>query len=109
MPACAALAAETATALSVTIDEIADGIEKYIAHQSKRDGGYFKVQHNKKELNLQLVRVHLEYLADLGRGVSFACVDLVGTDGPVYDVDFFMKGLPGAMTVTETPVVIARP
>src|SRR5262249_8875159 len=25
-------------------------------------------------------------------------------DGPVYDVDFFMKGSPGAMTVTETSV-----
>src|SRR5262245_48370861 len=104
MPFWAALAAETATGLSVTIDEIADGIEKYIAERSKLNGGYFRLQHNKRELNLQLVRVHLEYLADLGRGVSFACVDLVETDGPVYDVDFFMKGPPGAMTVTETSV-----
>jgi transglutaminase-like putative cysteine protease len=31
-------------------------------------------------------------------------VDLVGADGLVYDVDFFMKGPPGAMTVTETSV-----
>src|SRR5262249_51803022 len=51
-----------------------------------------------------LVRVHLEYLSYLGQGVSFACVDLVGMDGPVYDVDFFMKGPAGAMTVTETSV-----
>jgi transglutaminase-like putative cysteine protease len=43
-------------------------------------------------------------LSHLGDGVSFACVDLVGTDGPVYDVDFFMKGPPGAMKVTETSV-----
>jgi len=101
------LAAEvsTETAVSpVTIEDIAAGIEKHIAEQSKKNGGYFKVRHDKKELNLQLVRVHLEYLADLGGGVSFACVDLVGTDGPVYDVDFFMKGPPGAMTVTETSV-----
>jgi transglutaminase-like putative cysteine protease len=48
--------------------------------------------------------VHLEYLADLGGGVEFACVDLVGTDGPVYDVDFFLRGEPGNMTVTETTV-----
>jgi transglutaminase-like putative cysteine protease len=99
-----ALAAETAAGPPATIVEIEAGIEKHIAEQSKANGGYFKLHHNKKELSLQLVRVHLEYLAALGNGVSFACVDLVGTDGPVYDVDFFMKGPPGAMTVTETSV-----
>ncbi len=51
-----------------------------------------------------MVRVHLEYLADLGGGVQFACVDLAGADGQVYDVDFFLQGEPGAMTVTETTV-----
>jgi len=101
---CTGLAADMPTGASVTIDEIAAGIEKHIAEQSKASGGHFQLQYNKKELNLQLVRVHLEYLADLGGGVHFACVDLVGTDGPVYDVDFFMKGPPGAMTVTETSV-----
>ncbi len=98
------LAADGAATPPVTIDDIANGIEKHIADQSETNGGYFKLQQNKKELSLQLVRVHLEYLADLGGGVHFACVDLVGTDGPVYDVDFFMKGPPGAMTVTETSV-----
>jgi hypothetical protein len=88
----------------VSIDDIAAAIEKHIAEKSKADGGYFRIQHGKKELSLELVRIHLEYLAHLGNGVSFACVDLVGTDGPVYDVDFFMKGPPGAMTVTETTV-----
>jgi transglutaminase-like putative cysteine protease len=102
-PLCALLA-ETTNGPKVTIDDIAAGIEKHIAEQSNTNGGYFKLQYNKKELSLQLVRVHLEYLAALGGGVSFACVDLVGKDGPVYDVDFFMKGTPGAMTVTETSV-----
>src|SRR6266851_3439786 len=104
MPFRKALAAEAATGPTATIDDIAAGIEKYISEQSKASGGYFKLQCNKNELSLQLVRVHLEYLADLGGGVHFACVDLVGTDGPVYDVDFFMKGAPGAMAVTETSV-----
>jgi transglutaminase-like putative cysteine protease len=104
LPLCAALAAGTDSGPAVTIDDIAAGIEKHIAERSKANGGYFKLQHNQKELSLQLIRVHLEYLADLGGGVSFACVDLVGSDGPVYDVDFFMKGPPDAMTVTETSV-----
>src|SRR5437899_9949477 len=104
LASCTAPAAKAPTGPAVTINEIAAGIEKHIAEQSKANGGYFKVRHNKKELSLQLVRVHLEYLADLGGGISFACVDLVGTDGPVYDVDFFMKGPPSAMTVTQTSV-----
>src|SRR5262245_8807471 len=95
---------ETVCGPPVTISEIADAIEKYILDQAKLHDGYFKLQHSGKELNLQLVRVHLEYLSDLGGGVHFACVDLVGTDGPVYDVDFFMKGPAGDMTVTETTV-----
>src|SRR6266478_6536116 len=99
-----ALAAEAANGTAVTIDDIAAGIQKHIDAQSKANGGYFKLQHDQKELSLELVRVHLEYLSHLGGGVSFACVDLVGTDGPVYDVDFFMKGPPDAMTVTETSI-----
>jgi transglutaminase-like putative cysteine protease len=58
----------------------------------------------KKKLQLKLVRVHTEYLANLGPRRHFACVDLVGTDGEVYDVDFFLAGDPGAMRVTETTV-----
>ena len=103
-PAGPAPGADLAARAPATIDEIAAGIEKHIAEQSKASGGYFKVHYNQRELSLQLVRVHLEYLAALGKGVSFACVDLVGTDGPVYDVDFFMKGPLGAMTVTQTSV-----
>ena len=87
-----------------SMDDIATAIEKHIAEQSQANGGYFKAQFKDKELRLQLVRVHLEYLADLGRGVHFACVDLVGADGPVYDIDFFMQGPPGAMVVTQTSI-----
>jgi transglutaminase-like putative cysteine protease len=87
-----------------SIDDIAAAIEKYIGEHSKTNGGYFGLHFNDKDLSLQLVRVHLEYLAALGAGTNFACVDLVGTDGPVYDVDFFMKGPPGQMEVTETSV-----
>jgi transglutaminase-like putative cysteine protease len=101
---CSTAPPQPADGPAVTIDDIATGIEKYIAEQSRANGGYFKVWFKNKELSLQLVRVHLEYLSWLGGGVSFACVDLVGTDGPVYDVDFFMKGPPGAMSVTATSV-----
>jgi transglutaminase-like putative cysteine protease len=88
-----------------SIEEIAAAIQKHITEKAAADGGHYGLMHDGRELHLELVRIHMEYLADLGGGVQFACVDLVGTDGPVYDVDFFLAGEPGAMTVTEAPTV----
>jgi transglutaminase-like putative cysteine protease len=88
----------------VSVPEIERAIQRHIEKVTAAQGGAFHVPFQGKELELKLVRVHTEYLADLGGGVQFACVDLVGSDGPVYDVDFFMKGLPGEATVTETTV-----
>jgi len=89
---------------AVVTADIQAGIEKYIDGQSRLGGGYFNLQFNDKLLRLKLVRVHIEYLANLGPRRHFACVDLAGTDGEVYDVDFFLKGDPGAMSITETTV-----
>jgi transglutaminase-like putative cysteine protease len=93
-----------APAPHVVTSDIQAGIEKHIAEQTRLGGGTFRLPFDRKELQLKLVRVHLEYLANLGSRRHFACVDLVGTDGEVYDVDFFLAGDPGAMTVTETTV-----
>ena len=98
------LAARKPAALEVSVERIEQTIQKHILDVTRAGDGYFRVPFQGKELELKLVRVHTEYLADLGGGVQFACVDLVGADGPVYDVDFFMKGLPGPATVTETTV-----
>ena len=84
--------------------DIQDGIEKHIEEQTALGEGYFKLPFDEKELQLKLVRVHTEYLANLGPRRHFACVDLANIDGDVYDVDFFLAGDPGAMTVTETTV-----
>jgi transglutaminase-like putative cysteine protease len=89
---------------TVSIEQIAVEIERHIAEKSAVDSGFYRLTHLGSELKLQLVRIHMEYLADLGGGVQFACVDLVGTDGPVYDVDFFLRGNPGNMAVTEVTV-----
>ena len=89
---------------TVVTADIQAGIEKHIDDQSRLGGGYFELPFRNKILRLKLVRVHIEYLANLGPRRHFACVDLVGTDGEVYDVDFFLEGDPGAMSVTETTV-----
>ncbi len=84
--------------------DIQDGIEQHIEEQTALGEGYFKLPFDEKELQLKLVRVHTEYMANLGPRRHFACVDLASVDGDVYDVDFFLAGDPGAMTVTETTV-----
>ena len=89
---------------NVVTDDIKAGIEKHIDEQVRLGSGYFRLPFEDKDLQLKLVRVHIEYLANLGPRRHFACVDLVGADGEFYDVDFFMEGDPGSMTVTETTV-----
>ncbi len=89
---------------NIVTKDIQAGIEKHIEEQTLLGEGYFRIDYDGKELKLKLVRVHVEYLANLGPRRHFACVDLASIDGDVYDVDFFLAGDPGAMTVTDTKV-----
>lgn len=88
----------------VVTADIQAGIESYIEEQVVLGKGYFKLLFDHKELRLKLVRVHTEYLANLAPRRNFACVDLADIGGDLYDVDFFLSGDPGSMTVTETSV-----
>ena len=88
----------------VVTADIQAGIEMHIEDQTSFNGGLFPLSFGDKELRFKLVRVHTEYLANLGPQRHFACVDLADVSGDVYDVDFFLSGDPGSMTVTETTV-----
>lgn len=82
----------------VVTADIEAGIKANIAERVDKGDGYFILD----SLKLQLVRVHTEYLSNLGPQYHFACVDLADVSGDVYDVDFFLRGDPGEMVVTET-------
>lgn len=86
----------------VVTADIEAGIKANIDKKVAEGDGYFNMTADGKELRLQLVRVHTEYLSNLGPRRHFACVDLADISGDVYDVDFFLEGDPGSMTVTET-------
>lgn len=86
------------------ISEIEAGIKAYIEAKSQQNNGFFHVQEKDKRLRMKLVRVHTEYLSNLGPKRHFACVDLADVSGDVYDVDFFLSGDPGNMDVTETSI-----
>lgn len=88
----------------VSIAEIEAGIKDFIEVKTVENGGFFPVKDENHDLKMKLVRVHTEYLSNLGPKRHFACVDLVDESGEVFDVDFFMEGEPGAMKVTETTV-----
>ena len=92
------------TTKKVSIAEIETGIKNFIQKKTEENGGYFQVTDRGQEFSMKLVRVHTEYLANLGPKRHFACVDLADESGDVYDVDFFLDGEPGAMNVTETSV-----
>ena len=92
---------ETEEIPKVVTADIEAGIRANIAKKVEEGNGYFHLKLEDKELRLQLVRVHTEYLSNLGPRRHFACVDLADISGDVYDVDFFLQGDPGNMTVTE--------
>ena len=89
---------------AIVTGDIKAGIEKHIADEVARGGGYFRAPFGDETLKLKLVRVHVEYLASLAPRRHFACVDMVSSDSQFYDIDFFLAGERGAMTVTETTV-----
>jgi hypothetical protein len=89
----------------VSTADISAGIKKHIDAESKQSAdGKMRVKYQGQDLALDLIKVHDDRLQDLGAGKYFACVDMKGTDGKTYDIDFFLTGQPGKMTVTETSV-----
>ncbi len=88
----------------VSIEEIEEGIKKYILETTEKAGGTFNIKDDTLDLDLRLVRVHTEYLSHLGPGSYFACVDLADDKGDVYDVDFFLEGTSDNMHVVRTNI-----
>jgi len=86
----------------VSTADISAGIKKHIT--TNKSDGKFHVKHEGQDLALDLIKVHDDRLQDLGDGKYFACVDMKGTDGKTYDIDFFLTGQPGQMKVTDTAV-----
>jgi hypothetical protein len=92
-------------AKQVSTSDIAAGIKSNIDAKTKKSpDAKFHVKYEGQDLALDLVKVHDDRLQDLGSGKYFACVDMKGTDGKTYDIDFFLTGQPGKMKVTDTAV-----
>jgi hypothetical protein len=89
----------------VSTADISAGIKNHIDTETKKSPDEkFHVNYQGQDLDLNLIKVHDDRLQDLGGGKYFACVDMKGTDGKIYDIDFFLTGQPGKMKVTDTAV-----
>jgi len=85
--------------------DISAGLKKYIDSSTRKSTDRrFHIRYRGKDLALDLVKVHDDRIPTLGSGKCFACVDMKGADGRIYDIDFFMALRPGKLTVTEMSV-----
>lgn len=91
---------------SLTLEEFARAITRYVTGDTSTKGGYFLVfdRVEKKPLALTLERVHSERLSALGGGIYFACADFTSIDGTAYDVDVFMQEGGGGLQTTEVHI-----
>lgn len=90
---------------AVTPEALTDSIVNYVNENSNKKG-YFLVNDpvQKKDLDLKLIDVHKDCYADMGGNIYFVCGNFRGTDGKIYDVDFFFKKEDGKMKNTLTKV-----
>ena len=91
--------------MQASMTDVSDGLKRFISgYAAKSPDNKFHVPYQRKNLALDLVRIHDDRFSSLGSDKYFACVDMKGADGKIYDIDFFMLVKPGKLTVTETSV-----
>ena len=87
------------------MSDVSDGLKRFISgNAAKSPDNKFHIPYQHKNLALDLVKVHDDRFSNLGGNKYFACVDMKGSDGKMYDIDFFMVVQPGKLSVTETSV-----
>src|SRR5438874_7396463 len=97
--------APQAAMMQASMSEVSTGLQRFISDYAAKSGdNKFHMPYQRKDLALDLVKVHDNRFSNLGGDKYFACVDMKGIDGKMYDIDFFMLVKPGKLTVTETSV-----
>ena len=87
----------------VAKEKLAGVIESYVKKE-EAGRGFCTFTHpdTKQVLKLNLDRIHKDRLSKTAPNTYFACADFKGSDGKMYDLDFWVKGTPGNLQVTET-------
>ena len=97
--------APQAAMTEATMSSVSAGLKEFISgYAAKSPDNKFHIPFQRKDLALDLVKVHDDRFSSLGGDKYFACVDMKGADGKMYDIDFFMLVKSGKLTVTEPSV-----
>ena len=97
--------APQAAMTEATMSNVSAGLKEFISgYAAKSADKKFHVPYQRKNLALDLVKVHDDRFSSLGGNKYFACVDMKGTDGKIYDIDFFMAVQGSKLNITETSV-----
>jgi len=97
--------APQAAMTEATMSNVSDGLKSFISNYSAKSADKkFHMPYNRKDLALDLIKVHDNRFSSLGGNKYFACVDMKGTDGKIYDIDFLMTVQSDKLTVTQTSV-----
>ena len=76
--------------MQASMTDVSDGLKKFISgYAAKSADKKFHVPYQRKNLALDLLKVHDDRFSSLGGDKYFACVDMKGADGKIYDIDFF--------------------
>src|SRR5262245_12194252 len=97
--------APQAVMTEATMSSVSAGLKEFISgYAAKSADKKFHMPYQRKDLALDLVRVHDDRFSSLGGNKYFACVDMKGPEGRMYDIDFMMVVQGDKLTVTETAV-----
>jgi hypothetical protein len=97
--------APQAAMTEATMSSVSAGLKEFISsYAAKSADKKFHMPYNRKDLALDVVKVHGDRFSSLGGNKYFACVDMKGTDGKMYDIDFFMAVQGSKLSITETSV-----
>jgi hypothetical protein len=97
--------APQAVMTQATMSNVSDGLKEFISgYAAKSPDKKFHMPYQRRDLALDLLKVQDDRFSSLGSSKYFACVDMKGPDGKIYDIDFFMVVHPDKLTVTETSV-----
>jgi hypothetical protein len=94
-------------AVGVSKEDLGEAIEAYIAGETTKGGGAWKIEDSEEKTTLMLTldHVHKDKLTSTAKDTYFACADLKNSDGHMYDLDVFMTGPDKAhLKVTDVSV-----
>src|SRR5207249_1152752 len=87
--------APQAAMTEATMSNVSDGLKTFISgYAAKSADKKFHMPYQRKDFALDLVKIHDGRFSSLGGDKYFACVDMRGNEGKIYDVDLYMVVLP---------------